>query len=198
MKLWDRWKLTSLPNKLLVVASIFMALGTLSSGVVAYFQYRMLQKQSDSMKEQSQTTKAELKTMDDQSQVMQNTLHTLRDEATSTVYLRMRDRYFEVWKRFPEHYENLNIQRDDKNWQLFKEYWYVSLDEWYVTKKIEAFRDLWPDYYEYAYSRSLEKKSMRTSLCILKGEEFQNGVNREFVSALEELYSRKHVDPLCK
>jgi len=46
MKLLKRWKHTSLPNKLLVVASTLMALGSLSSGVVAYFQYRMLQKQS--------------------------------------------------------------------------------------------------------------------------------------------------------
>jgi len=198
MKLLKRWKHTSLPNKLLVVASTLMALGSLSSGVVAYFQYRMLQKQSDSLKEQSQTTKRQLETMNNQSQVMQSTLHTLRDEATSTVYLTMRDRYFAVWKRFPKHYENLDIKRDDKNWALFKQYWYISLDEWYVTKKIEAFRDLWPDYYEYAYLRSLDKKSLRVSLCILRKEEFKDGVNREFVTTLEELYSRKHEDPLCK
>jgi len=184
MTLWERWKHTSLPNKLLVVASTLMALGSLSSGVVAYFQYRMLQKQSDSLKEQSQ--------------VMQQSLQTLRDQATSTVYLTMRDRYFEVWNLLPDHYEDLDVKRNDNNWKLFKRYWYVSFDEWYVTRKNPgAFHDLWPGYYEHAYLRSLDKKSMRASLCILREDEFKTGVNREFVTTLEELYTCERGRRLC-
>ena len=34
----------------------------------------------------------------------------------------------------------------------------MSFDEWYVTQKIGTFKDLWADYYEYAYLRSTDQK----------------------------------------
>lgn len=116
-----------------------------------------------------------------------------RVASEASAYLTMRNRYFEVWSKLPEHYEDLDVRREDyKNFQLFKSYWYVSFDEWYVTQKIGAFSDLWSDYYEYAYLRSIDKKSMRTSLCLLREHEFKDGVGRDFVRAIEDLYSRNH------
>jgi hypothetical protein len=176
---WQRWKQTSLPNQLLVIASILMACGTLFYGFVASLQYRMMQNQLAAIREQSG--------------LMQKSLENVRDQTNSSTYLTMRNRYFGVWSKLPEHYENLQVTRKKyKNFQLFKSYWYISFDEWYVTQKIGAFKDLWAGYYEYAYLRSLNKRSMRVSLCLLKDQEFKDGVGREFVQAIENLYSRTH------
>jgi len=97
---WQRWKQISLPNKLLVVASILMAFGTLFYGGVAIFQYRM-------MREQSETAKRQLAAMQEQSDVMQKSLENFRDQAKISVYLTMRNRYFSVWSELPKHYEDL-------------------------------------------------------------------------------------------
>src|SRR6266849_1330942 len=67
---------TSLPNKLLVIASGLMAFGTLFYGGVAIFQYRM-------MREQSETTKGQLGAMQEQANLIQGQLNTMRDQANS-------------------------------------------------------------------------------------------------------------------
>jgi cytoskeletal protein RodZ len=76
MTLWQRWKQTSLPNKLLVSASILMAFGTLFYSGVAIFQYRM-------MRDQSETTKGQLRAMQEQSNVMQRSLDTFREQSNT-------------------------------------------------------------------------------------------------------------------
>jgi uncharacterized protein YlxW (UPF0749 family) len=76
MNLYQRWKRVSLPNKLLASASVLMAFGTLFYAGVAIFQYRMTREQAD-------TTKSQLKAMQEQSNVMQRSLDTLRDQANS-------------------------------------------------------------------------------------------------------------------
>lgn len=76
MKLRQRWKNTSLPNKLLASASVLMALGTLFYAGVAIFQYRM-------MREQAETTRAQLGAMQEQSRVIEGQLSTMQDQANS-------------------------------------------------------------------------------------------------------------------
>jgi len=76
MKLSQRWKQTSLPNKLLAGASGLMALGTLFYAGVAIFQYRM-------MREQAEITKGQLRTMQDQSNIIQGQLSAMQDQANS-------------------------------------------------------------------------------------------------------------------
>jgi TolA-binding protein len=76
MPLRQRWQQTSLPNKLMIGASLLMAFGTLFYAAVAVFQYRM-------MREQSETTKAQLEAMRQQSNTIQGQLDTMKDQAST-------------------------------------------------------------------------------------------------------------------
>ena len=179
-----RWKLISLPNQLIVVASILMAFGAVANIVVASRQNDMLRRQAD-------ITQRQLDEMVVQSSNMQKSLENFRIQAlqaSSDTYLKMRSRYSDVWAALPDHYGGLDITRESEHLNVFKRYWYVTFDEWYVTQRIGAYRDLWSGYYVHAYLRAMEKRSMRQSLCLMKNDEFRAAVSQDFVHAIEGLY----------
>lgn len=121
-----------------------------------------------------------------------------RKAAEAETYLSMRERYFTLLSNLPKNADEVEVRRTDEHWPVFKKYWYISLDEWYVTKKIGAFDDLWDDHYGEVVASTLHKKAYASSFCALKDKEFTVGIRQEFAREIQSRFAKHNPDKsLC-
>lgn len=114
-------------------------------------------------------------------------IYETRKAAEAQSYLEMRQRYYEAAQAL-QGYDDILITRKSPHWKHFKNYWYISFDEWYVTRKLGVFPDLWETYYSEAFVRALNKQGMNAVFCDLRKTDFRDGIRGEFVKELEETY----------
>src|SRR5262245_16293087 len=77
-----------------------------------------------------------------------------RKAAEAQIYLELRRRFAEIAPKLDEYDENMPLQENTRQWKDFRSYWYISFDEWYVTRKLDVFPDLWETYYAEALVRA--------------------------------------------
>jgi len=114
-----------------------------------------------------------------------------RKAAEAQAYLEMRQRFLNVAQKLDAYGENAPLVRDTQQWKDFRSYWYISFDEWYITRKLGVFPDLWETYYAEAFARARNKRNMQATFCELRTTDFSKGIRYEFALAVEKTYKDK-------
>jgi hypothetical protein len=114
-----------------------------------------------------------------------------RKAAEAQTYLQMRQQFLAIAQKLDKYDAAEPLLRDTEQWKDLRRYWYVSFDEWYVTRKLGVFPDLWETYYAEAFVRALGKKNMRAMFCELRAGDFSTGIRKEFADTVVTTY-REH------
>jgi hypothetical protein len=115
-------------------------------------------------------------------------IYESRKVAEAQTYLELRQRYTTIAYKLDEHDESAPLAENTQQWRDFTRYWYVSFDEWYVTRKLDIFPDLWETYYSEVFVRALKKPNTKIVFCKLRAKDFSEGVRGEFADAVEQTY----------
>lgn len=84
MSLWQRWKRTSLPNKLMVISSCIMALATVCLVIAGILQYLAAREQLKAVREQANVMRMQLEAMNSSSAQTQEVIDATRRMADAS------------------------------------------------------------------------------------------------------------------
>lgn len=88
-----------------------------------------------------------------------------KEEDKATLYLQLRNRYFEIRRLIPDRYFRASgcceVQPGD--WIYLEQYWYQSFDEWFSTTQLNSgkHKELWDVYFQPAVQSSLQYDALR-------------------------------------